>query len=160
MDKQFLEFWGNLLLSAAAGQRQVEEFTRWMQKGMRGFAEMEALFRRAYGFSGEEKNDAPGIKSARAAFEQAYRTYLGALGVVPKADHLSLKKEFEALQQKSQEQEAALRKLRLELSQSQLAQGDVVRGFQNLIDVQSRQFSELTESFSRLLTPPSMDEPK
>jgi hypothetical protein len=79
---------------------------------------------------------------------------------VPKADYLSLKKEFEALQQKSQEQEAALRKLRLELSQSQLAQGDVVRGFQNLIDVQSRQFSELTESFSRLLTPPSMDEPK
>jgi hypothetical protein len=160
MDKHFLEFWGRLLLSAASGQRQVEEFSRWMERGMHGFAEIEALFRRAYGFSGEGENDAQGLKTARAAFEQAYRAYLGALGVVPKADYLSLKKEFEALQQKAQEQEATLRKLQLELGQSQLAQGDVVRGFQNLIDLQSRQFREVTEGFTRLLAAPPANETK
>lgn len=54
------------------------------------------------------------------------------------------------LQKKTDDQEAVLRKLRIELGQSSLAQGDVVRGFQELIQVQSEQFQELTESFSRL----------
>lgn len=160
MDKHFLEFWGRLLLSAASGQRQVEEFSRWMERGMRGLAEMEALFRRAYGFSSEGKDDAERLKTAHTAFEEAYRAYLGALGVVPKADYLSLKKECEALQQKANEQEATLRKLQLELSQSQLAQGDVVRGFQKLVDLQGRQFREVTESFTRLLAAPPADETK
>lgn len=156
MDKQFLEFWGNLLLSAAAGQRQVEEFARWMEKGMRGFAEMETMFRRAYGFSGAGGNDAERLKTARSTFEQAYRTYLDALGVVPKSDYQDLQKQCAQLQQKFQEQEAALRKLQLQLGQSQMAQGDVARGFQNLVQLQSDQFRELTDSFSRLLA----DRPK
>ncbi len=160
MDKHFLEFWGNLLLSAAAGQRQVEEFARWMEKGMRGFAEMETMFRRAYGFSGAGGNDAERLKIARSTFEQAYRTYLDALGVVPKSDYLRLQKQSEELRRKVQEQEAALRKLQLQLGQSQMAQGDVVRGFQNLIELQSGQFRELTESFSRLLAAPPTDEKK
>jgi hypothetical protein len=33
-----------------------------------------------------------------------------------------------------------------------MAQGDVLRGFQELIQVQSEQFRELTDSFSRLVT--------
>ncbi|RPJ72785.1 MAG: hypothetical protein EHM15_08445, partial [Desulfobacteraceae bacterium] len=154
MDRHFLEFWGNLLLSTAAGQRQVEEFARWMEKGMRGVAEMEAMFRRAYGFGSEGREDAETLNKARTTFEQAYRAYLDALGVVPKSDYLKLQEQCAELRRKVQEQEATLRKLQLELSRSQMAQGDAVRGFQNLIDVQCRQFSELTESFSRLLAAP------
>jgi energy-converting hydrogenase A subunit M len=56
------------------------------------------------------------------------------------------------LKQKTEQQEAALRQLRQELAASRMAQGDVVSGFQELIQVQSEQFQELADRFSRLMT--------
>jgi hypothetical protein len=149
LDKQFLEFWGNLFLSAARGQRQLDEFSRWMSQGMSGFRGLNDMFRQFYGLGREGSGDAVDWNTARDSFDKAYRAYLDTLGVVPAADYLALKKQLEALQKKAQDQEAALRKLRLELSESKMAQGDVVRGFQELIEVQSEQFRELTDSFSR-----------
>jgi hypothetical protein len=150
LDKQFLEFWGNLLLSVARGQRQLEELTRWTSQGMSGFHDLNAMFRQIYGLdserSGGEDKD---WKTARNSFEKAYRAYLDMLGVVPKSDYMALKKQLEELQEKVEDQLASMRKLRLELSQSRTAQGDVVRGFRELIQVQSEQFHELTDSFSR-----------
>jgi hypothetical protein len=152
LDKHFLEFWGNFLLSAAKGQRQLEEFSRWMSQGMSGFRDLSRLFQQFYDLGSERPEGDQDWQTARASFEKAYRAYLDALGVVPKSDYLALQKELEVLRQHSEEQEAALRKLRLELSESRMAQGDVVRGFQELIQVQSEQFQELTESFNRLFT--------
>jgi energy-converting hydrogenase A subunit M len=62
---------------------------------------------------------------------------------------MALKKQLDEFQKKAEDQEGDLRKLRLELSESRMAQGDVVRGFQELIQVQNEQFQELTDSFSR-----------
>ena len=152
MDKQFLEFWGNFLLSAAKGQRQLDEFSRWMSQGMSGLRGLTDMFRQFYGLGNEGPGDDVDWKTARNSFEKAYRAYLDTLGVVPKSDYMALKKQLEALQKKAQDQEAALRKLRFELSESRMAQGDVVRGFQELIQVQSEQFQELTDSVSRFFT--------
>lgn len=149
LDKHFLEFWGNFLLSAAKGQRQLDEFSRWMSQGMSGFRDLTAMFRQFYGLGSERPGEDEDWKTARNSFEKAYRAYLDTLGVVPKSDYMTLKKQLEELQKKAEDQEANLRKLRLELSESRMAQGDVVRGFQELIQVQSEQFQELTDSFSR-----------
>jgi energy-converting hydrogenase A subunit M len=65
---------------------------------------------------------------------------------------VALQTQLQELKRKTEEQEAALRRLRQELGESRMAQGDVVRGFQELIQVQSEQFRELTDSFSRLVT--------
>lgn len=150
MDKHFIEFWSHLFLSAAQGQRQMDEFGRWLSQGMRGVGELTAIFQRCYGLS------ATGIesewKTARGSFEAAFRAYLDALGCVPKSDYVALQTELQELKQKTEEQEAALRRLRQELGESRMAQGDVLRGFQELIQVQSEQFRELTDSFSRLVT--------
>jgi len=149
VDKQFLEFWGNLLLSVAQGQRQLDEFSGWMSQGMSGFRDLTVMFRQFYGLGGERTGGDEDWKSARTSFVKAYSAYLDVLGVVPRSELTALKKRYEELQKTAEDQEAALRKLRLELSESRMAQGDVVRGFQELIQVQSEQFKELADSFSR-----------
>lgn len=150
MDKHFFEFWGNLLLSAAQGQRQMDEFGRWLSQGMRGVSELSAIFQRCYGLGGTGEESE--WKTARSSFEAAFRAYLDALGCVPQSDYVALQTQLQELKRKTEEQEAALRRLRQELGESRMAQGDVVRGFQELIQVQSEQFRELTDSFSRLVT--------
>lgn len=162
MDEKFLEFWGHFLLAAAKGQRQLDEFSRWLSQGMIGFSDLTAMFRQFYGLGSEAAGKEKDWKAARSAFENSYRAYLDTLGVVPKSAYMDLQRQLEALQKKVQDQEAALRKLRLELSESRLAQGDVVRGFQELIQVQSEQFQELTASFRRFFPgrPPNRNDPE
>lgn len=116
---------------------------------MSGFQGLTDLFRQFYGLDNEVRGDAADWVTARSSFEKAYRAYLDMLGVVPTSDYMALKKQLDELQKKARDQEAALRKLRLELSESRMAQGDAVRGFQELIQVQSEQFRELTDSVSR-----------
>ena len=146
MDKHFLEFWGNLLLAAAKGQAQLQDLSHWMDQGMSGSQPLNELFRKFYGVDRQTQAADPLFETARRAFEEAFRAYLKALGAVPQSDYAVLEKQREALQKITDEQEALIRKLRLELSESRLAQGDVVRGFQELVQVQSEQFQKLTES--------------
>jgi hypothetical protein len=152
MDTQFLEFWGHFLISAAKGQRQMEDAARWLSQGMSGVEDLTAMFRRFYGLGGEPAGGGETWETARRSFETAFRAYLAALGCVPRSDYDALQRQLEELRQTAGQQEAALRKLRQELGESRMAQGDVVRGFQELIQVQSDQFRELTDSFSRLVS--------
>lgn len=152
MDKLFLEFWGNLLLAAAKGQAQLQELSAWMANGMSGSQSLNSLFRRFYGADRYPQEADSLSANARGSFEAAFRSYLMVLGAVPQSDYAALLKQVEALQQKTEEQEALIRKLRMELSESRLAQGDVVRGFQELVQVQSDQFQKLTESVGAFFT--------
>jgi hypothetical protein len=152
LDKQFLDFWGNFLLAAAKGQGQVEEFNRWLSQGMRGFRDLTVMFQQCYGLGNDWSAEANAWETARQSFEAAFKTYLDVLGCVPKSDYMALKTQLQELKQKAEQQEAALRTLRQELGESRMAQGDVVRGFQDLIQVQSEQFQELTGNLSRFFT--------
>lgn len=158
MDKQFLEFWGNFLLSAAKGQRQVDEFSRWMSQGMEGFQDLNDMFRKFYRLDDTEAADPDMWTSAQSTFRDAYKAYLDSMGVVPKSEYTDLKQQFEALKEKVSEQEKTIRNLRLELGESKLSEGDTVRGFQELIQVQSDQFRELSDSFSRFFSSAAEDE--
>lgn len=152
MDKHFLEFWGNLLLAAAKGQAQLQDLSHWMDQGMSGSQPLNDLFRKFYGVDRQTQAADPLFETARRAFEEAFRAYLKALGAVPLSDYAALEKQREALQKKTDEQEAVVRKLRLEISESRLAQGDVLRGFQELVQIQSEQFQKLTESVGGFFT--------
>ncbi len=147
-----MEFWGHFLLSAAKGQRQLDEFSRWMSQGMRGVHELTAMFREIYGLSTDSGLNPENWQAACDSFGKAYRAYLEALDVVPRSEYTALRVRLEESQRNVEELESALRRLRLELSEARMAQGDVARGFQELIRVQTDQFQELTESFSRLFS--------
>ena len=78
MDSRFLEFWGNFLLSAAKGQKQMEEMADWVGQGFKaaGFEDLAAMFTRAYGLSGSGGGsglDAKGWTAATRQFSRAFR---------------------------------------------------------------------------------------
>lgn len=150
MDKNFLEFWGNLLLNTAKGQRQVEDATRWMKQGMSGMQEMTAMFKNIYGIDKVSEQSPDFLKLWKKAsddFSQSYNDYLQTMGMMPKDEHLNLVRKYEELKQKCEAQEETIRHLRMLLSEKGYDQSEAVSAFQGLIKNQSAQFQELIGQF-------------
>jgi hypothetical protein len=146
LDSHFLEFWGNCLLSAAKGQRQLEDVSRWMSQGMSGWGELSAMFRRCYGLEGAGPAGDPQWETAWKSFGESFRAYLHVLGAVPRSEHAAVMRQRDEARRLLEEQEGLIRRLRSELSECRLSQGDVVRGFQQLIQLQGEQFSRLAQT--------------
>ncbi len=151
MDKQFLEFWGNFLINAAKEQKRIEDLSKWMQQGFKGFDELTAMFSKFYGLDQKEK-DTPAYmetwKKASENFLQSFNDVIGLMGMVPKDKHLSLIKKYEELKEKVAAQEEKINHLRLLLEEKETeSQKELVQGFQDLIEKQSKQFQETMETF-------------
>lgn len=146
MDKHFLEFWGNAMLAAARGQASTEALSSWMNNGTQGGEDIGALFRRFYGLPATDEIDQDAWASARSAFDAASRAYLELLQVVPHSKYDALRQHSEALEEKVAEQEALIATLRGELRDRLAAQGDVARGFEELVKIQSDEFKKLTDN--------------
>lgn len=153
MDTHFLEFWGNFLINAAKGQKQLEDMSKWMQQGFKGFDELTAMFTKFYGLEHMGK-DSPDYmatwEKASEDFIKSFKEYLGLMGVVPKEEHLALVKKYEELKEKVASQEETIKHLRMLLGEKRAGtQGDVVKGFQEIIEKQSKEFQETMETFDR-----------
>jgi phage tail tape-measure protein len=153
MDRHFLEFWGNFLINAAKGQKQMEDMSKWMQQGFEGFDELTAMFKKFYGLEHMEK-DTPIYmetwKQASENFQESFKDYLRLMGVVPKDEHLALVKKYEELKEKVADQEETIKHLRMLLEEKKVeTQGELVQGFQEIIEKQSEQFQETMETLSR-----------
>ena len=153
MDKHFLEFWGNFLINAAKGQKQLQDMSKWMQQGFEGFDELTAMFKKFYGLEQMEK-DTPAYmeawKKASENFQKSFKNYLDLVGVVSKDEHLALVKKYEELKEKVAAQEETIKHLRMLLEEKKVeTQGKLVQGFQEIIEKQSEQFQETMETLSR-----------
>lgn len=149
MDSKFLEFWGNMLLSAAKGRRQMEDFNRWIEQGFRGVREFGALLAGIYGLEGtaageEESGDA--WDEAVRKFQKSYDEYLSLMGMVPREDYRRLADQYERLKEKVAEQEETIRRLRKAAGWETAAQDEVVKGMRELVTRQAEQFQELMKS--------------
>ena len=68
--------------------------------------------------------------------------------MVPKDKHLALIKKYEELKEKVADQEETINHLRLLLEEKKAeSQEELVQGFQDLIEKQSKQFQETMETF-------------
>lgn len=148
MDKRFLEFWGNLFLNVAEGQKRLSDITKWIDQGFRGFDNLQAMFRNYYGLEEERPDYAEMWKKAEADFQKSLKDYLSLLGVVPKDEHVALVKKYEELKEKSAAQEETIRHLRMLLEEKGVDQAKVIGGFEKMIAEQGEQFRELMKSFS------------
>jgi tetratricopeptide (TPR) repeat protein len=153
MDRHFLEFWGNFLINAAKGQKQMEDMSKWMQQGFEGFDELTAMFKKFYGLEHMEK-DTPIYmetwKQASENFQESFKDYLRLMGVVPKDEHLALVKKYEELKEKVADQEETIKHLRMLLEEKKVEiQGELVQGFQEIIEKQSEQFQETMETLRK-----------
>jgi hypothetical protein len=154
MDRNFLEFWGNLFINAAKQQKQLEDLAKWMQQGFKGFDDLTAMFNKFYGLESLKK-DTPAYKESWEAasenFLNSFKNYLDLMGMVPKNEHLELVKKYEELKEKVADQEETISHLRMLLEQRKAeSQDELVQGFQDLIDKQSKQFQQTMETFGSL----------
>ena len=151
MDKHFLEFWGNFLINAAKEQKRMEDLSKWMQQGFKGFDDLTEMFKKFYGLEHMEK-DTPAYmdtwEKASENFLNSYKDYLNSMGMVSKDEHLTLIKKYEELKEKAAAQEETINHLRLLLEEKKTeSQKELVQGFQDLIEKQSKQFQETMETF-------------
>ena len=87
-------------------------------------------------------------EKASENFLESFKDYLELMGMVPKDEHLALVKKYEELKEKVAGQEETIKSLRLLLEEKRAeSQGELVKGFQDLIDNQSKQFQETMETF-------------
>ena len=153
MDRHFLEFWGNFLINAAKGQKQMEDISKWMQQGFEGFDELTGMFKKFYGLEHMEKDTPAYIETWEKAsdnFQQSFKDYLHMIGVVPKDEHLTLVKKYEELKDKVAAQEETINNLRMLLEEKKAeTQVELVKGFQEILEKQSEQFQETMETFGR-----------
>ncbi len=148
MDKRFLEFWGNLFLNVAQGQKQLSEITKWIDQGFSGFENLQAMFRNYYGLDEERPDYYELWNKAEADFQKSFKDYLSLLGVVPREEHVALVKKYEELKEKSAAQEETIGHLRMLLEEKGVDQAKVMSGFEKMIAEQGEQFRELMQSFS------------
>jgi len=151
MDRQFLEFWGNFLIHAAKGQKQLEDMTQWMQQGFKGSDELTAMFKTFYGLDDADESisdDMLSWKKASDNFQKSFKDYLRLMGLVSKDEHLALVKKYEVLKEKVAIQEETIKHLRMLLEDKySKSQEDLAKGFQTLIEKQAQQFRQTIEAF-------------
>ncbi len=149
MDRQFLEFWGNCLLAAAKGQKQLEDLNQWIHQGFSGYEELTAMFQKFYGLEHTEKEDtdsAKAWKSAASDFRDAFKAYLNLMNVVSKDEYQVLAQKNVELQEKVAEQSDTIKRLRELLAEKGTYQGETVKVFQDLVQKQGDAFENLMKN--------------
>ena len=162
MDKQFLEFWGNLLLQAAKGQAQVENFSKWLSRSGSSVQTLTDLFKRAYGLDADRAFDPgqnPDLQKAFDRFKKAHEDYLAMLNVVPLERFRELEAQNEILQQEVTRLKADLKRMRGGSTDADKRQSEeVMTEFQDLLLKQQREFQSLTRQMSRFWSDPSKNQ--
>ncbi len=153
MDKNFLEFWGNLLINAAKGQRQQEDLTKWVAQGLKGLENFSDMFRKSYGLDGMKEDSPEYLKQwqhATGEFQKSFKDYLGLMGVVPKEEHLALVQKYEELKERITDQEETIKHLKMLMDQRDSSEEAVTRTFQDLMSGQADEFQKLMKNLGQL----------
>lgn len=155
MDRHVFELWGNMFLNAAKSQKQLEDLAKWMGGDFSGFEDLTDLFGKLYGVDMFAKNTPEYLetwKKATQDFHAAFKEFFSLMDLVPRQDYLSLLRENEELKEKLAEQEEILQKFHSVFDTRLAEQGEGFKGFESLIQDQSRQFRELLSSFTNLFS--------
>ena len=147
MDHQFFKFWGEFLLQAADGQRQLEDLTRWISDGYSPSGELADLFRKCYGLpSFSPPDSANAWKKATADFNKAFKDYAPLWGWVPLERYDRLKREKERLEAQIADQARFIRQLEAILEDKDLGHMGLITRFQNLVSDQGKAFDDLMQA--------------
>ena len=163
MDKQFLEFWGNYLLSVARGQQQVEDLKRWMEQGFAGVQKLNDMFKAAYKLPAEGSKPAPEDpeiwEKTAAAFNASLKEYMNQMGWVPRQDYDNLVKENQALTQKLNLLEKSLQRLEDLIDEKHPGQARTVRALEDLVEKQTTDFNRLMQSLAEAMEKAATETP-
>jgi Skp family chaperone for outer membrane proteins len=155
MDKRFFEFWGNLFINAAKGQEHLEDMTKWMAQGLKGFEDFSNMFRKFYGLDNVDEGSPEYLKQwqhAAGEFQKSFKDYLGLMGVIPKEEHLKLVQKYEELKKRAADQEETINHLKTLLDQRSSSQEAVTQTFQDLMNKQADEFQKLMKNVEKFST--------
>lgn len=149
MDSQFFKFWGEFLLKAAEGKRQLEELTRWVQSGSPPSGELAALFQQCYGLpeTASGTNDKQWRK-ATTDFHAALEAYAPLWGWVPLERYNHLKRKTKRLEATVAEQSLLIKQFEKLLEDRDMGHMTMITRFQNVIDDQSQAFQKLMQTLA------------
>ena len=146
MDRNFFEFWGQVFLDVAKGQRQIEEMHDLFRKGMEGYESMQKIFRTAYGLEAppSEPGDQPDMwKTAAGNFQESFRQVLSLWGIVLQEDYDALNSKVDELAKKNAEQEQMIRHLHALLGERRETGLSSAEDMQSLLSTQQEEFQKL-----------------
>ena len=151
MNKDFLEFWGNILLNAAKGQKQLEEISRWMSAGFNGEDEFTGQFKKFYGLDQISENDPDYLALWERSvndFKNALVQYLALFDVVPKEKYEEVVRERDELKAKVESLESRIKALEALTGEKGLEYSRAAGEFQKMIEKQTKEFQKMLKSFA------------
>ena len=148
MDRQFLEFWGNSILAAAKGQKQLDDLARWMRGLGSGSEDWTAMFRQFYDL-GTEAADSNAWDQAMKQFQSSLKDWLDLMNLAPKIEIEKLQKKCRALEEKIAAQQDTIRQLQKRAGEKGDHLSNAVVDFSRLMEQQSKQFQELMGSVGK-----------
>jgi inorganic triphosphatase YgiF len=149
MDRQSLEFLGNLFLAAAKGQKQLEDMNDWIGGKKGASDEWTAMFRRYFGLEKEALNS-NAYTQAMQQFQTTVSDWLSLIDVVPKSKFEALQEENEELRQKLAVQQKTIQQLEGLFGDKGTNLRYVVQEFSQMAAQQSDQFQKLMENMSEM----------
>jgi hypothetical protein len=160
MDNNLLEFWGNIFLTTAKGQKQVEEFTKMTKSGLWGMPDMSNIMGVYPGMDALSKASNEYLKifnKTNEEMQKSVREFLALMDLVPRKDYLELLEEYEAYKKSIEEKNKSNMGKVLDEEMSLQTQG--MKSFEELMRNQTKQFQDLMTNFTKLVsqsqTPPS-----
>ncbi|MDQ5984784.1 MAG: hypothetical protein CSYNP_00480 [Syntrophus sp. SKADARSKE-3] len=146
IDRDFFEFWGQLFLNVAKGQKQIEEMNSLFRQGMDGYESMRTLFRNIYGLDKKTEyhsNSTSAWEKSRDNFQTSFRQVLSIWGLVTKEDYDALSAKYDALEKRVGEQELTIKQLRMLLGERQDDAFATTKELQGLLSKQQAEFQAL-----------------
>ena len=154
MDRHFLEFIGNCFISAAKGQKHMEDLEKRMSRGLDGFDDLSEMFKKFYGLD-RLKDKAPDYPETWEKFIKDFKKlfidYLSFFSMASFEEHRSLVNKYEALKKKADEQEKTIKRLQSRSGESLIGQEKIAKNLQSLINDQTDQFQKMMDSFGQFV---------
>jgi hypothetical protein len=153
MDNNLLEFWGNFFLTAAKGQKQLEEISKMTKVGMwgmPGMSDMMTVFPGMDVFTMASDEYLKVFSRTNDEIQKSIKEFLALMDLVPRKEYLALLEEHEAYKKSVEEKSKGDMGKMLGEEMSLQAQG--MRSFEELMRNQTKQFQDLMSNFTKLIS--------
>ena len=170
MDKQLLEFWGQIFLAAAKNQKifedamscfapegqknkqQSQDMEQWLKTWMNGYQAWRSFLSTMYGVDpyAQQQSHASqqwGTQELSALVTQNWKEMISLMGAVPRQDHDAVVQENHELKKRLELQEERIQQLQDMLQQKGLFDfQQMTESFQDVLKDQSDQFQDLMQA--------------
>ena len=166
MDSKFLEYWGQLMINAAKGQKQLEAFQKLLVNSVNGLPlsdssdkknkedeDVMSLVAKVYG-ADKLSEGIPAywqmMQNVAGTFQTSFQKYLRMIGAVPRDKYEILREKYEALEKKVAEMEKTIIRLQTQSDVKPDEPEGLTQGIKDLVLKQGEQFQEIMKSFQKL----------